>query len=64
MQTLAGNKVIKNELILPFEYLFEGPTALPFLGNLLQLGTQPHRVLWKWKQEYGPVYSVKMGSEE
>lgn len=42
-----------------------GPSyALPVLGNILQLGSQPQNVFEKWAKEYGNVFSFKMGSNE
>ncbi|XP_021803820.1 geraniol 8-hydroxylase-like, partial [Prunus avium] len=32
-----------------------GPKPLPFIGNLLELGNQPHLSLTKLSQRYGPV---------
>ncbi|ODM89323.1 Cytochrome P450 2C1 [Orchesella cincta] len=41
-----------------------GPISLPLLGNVLQLGRDPSIVLQKWAEEYGPIYSIKMGTED
>jgi cytochrome P450 len=39
-----------------------GPKGLPLLGNLLELDLQHlHQVLGNWRQEYGAVYSYKLG---
>lgn len=37
--------------------------SLPFVGNLLQLGTRPHEKLFKLWDEYGPIYQIKLGSQ-
>ncbi|CAL8101986.1 unnamed protein product [Orchesella dallaii] len=39
-----------------------GPTPLPFIGNVHQIGRTPLKSFQKWAQEYGPIYSIKMGS--
>ncbi|XP_055353572.1 cytochrome P450 2J6-like [Paramacrobiotus metropolitanus] len=38
-----------------------GPTGLPVLGNLLNLGSNPPEQLAKWSKEYGGVMSVQLG---
>lgn len=38
-----------------------GPKPLPILGNLLQLGDQPHKSLAKLAQIHGPLMSLKFG---
>ncbi|PKA60459.1 Geraniol 8-hydroxylase [Apostasia shenzhenica] len=38
-----------------------GPTPLPVLGNLLELGHSPHRSLAKLSKLYGPVMALKLG---
>jgi len=39
-----------------------GPKGLPLLGNLLELDLQQlHRVLGNWCQEFGAVYSFRLG---
>ena len=39
------------------------PWALPFIGNFIQLGTRPHEKLFKFWQDYGPIYQIKLGAE-
>ncbi|WOH05971.1 hypothetical protein DCAR_0625394 [Daucus carota subsp. sativus] len=37
--------------------------GLPLIGNLLQLKEKkPHKTFTKWAETYGPVYSIKTGS--
>ena len=38
-----------------------GPTALPLIGNLHQLGYKLHLNLNAFKETYGPVYSIYLG---
>ncbi|KAI0520422.1 hypothetical protein KFK09_007897 [Dendrobium nobile] len=45
------------ELTLP-----PGPRSLPLLGNLLELGQNPHRSLARLARTHGPVMSLKLGS--
>ncbi|KAH9869055.1 hypothetical protein J1614_008132 [Plenodomus biglobosus] len=43
-----------------------GPPTLPIVGNLHQLaqaGDQPHLQYQKWAQEYGPIYSLILGTQ-
>ncbi|KAK6140015.1 hypothetical protein DH2020_026231 [Rehmannia glutinosa] len=39
-----------------------GPKGIPIFGNLLQLGDLPHETMHKWRQTYGPVLWLKLGS--
>lgn len=41
-----------------------GPPTLPLLGNLHLMPTKdPHLQFQKWAQEYGPVYSLMLGTK-
>lgn len=40
-----------------------GPPTIPILGNLhLMPAKQPHHQFKKWAEEYGPIYSLVLGS--
>ncbi|XLS82791.1 hypothetical protein HN51_048622 [Arachis hypogaea] len=39
-----------------------GPKPLPIIGNILELGTQPHQALAKLSQTYGPIMTLKLGT--
>jgi len=43
-----------------------GPTPLPILGNIHQLaiGGDPLKTFSKWAEKYGPIYSIKVESDE
>ncbi|XP_070536200.1 steroid 17-alpha-hydroxylase/17,20 lyase-like isoform X2 [Ptychodera flava] len=43
----------------------EGPSfSLPFLGNMLQLGDDPHHKLRNMSKKYGKILSVKLGDRQ
>ncbi|OWM64970.1 geraniol 8-hydroxylase-like isoform X2 [Punica granatum] len=39
-----------------------GPRPLPVLGNILDLGTKPHRTLAEHARKHGPVMTLKLGT--
>ncbi|XP_058735193.1 geraniol 8-hydroxylase-like isoform X1 [Vicia villosa] len=50
------SKCTKNIIKLP-----PGPTPLPFIGNLHQLGKKPHKSLAKLAETHGPLMTLKLG---
>ncbi|XP_047945893.1 carnosic acid synthase-like [Salvia hispanica] len=40
-----------------------GPPCLPILGNVLQLGRNPHKSLAELAKRYGPLMSLKLGTQ-
>ncbi|XP_039261516.2 cytochrome P450 1A1-like [Styela clava] len=39
-----------------------GPRGLPIIGNILQLGPNPHLTMTEFAKKYGSVYRLKLGS--
>ena len=39
-----------------------GPRPFPVIGNILELGSQPHQSLTNLSQTYGPIMSLKLGN--
>ncbi|CAL8092455.1 unnamed protein product [Orchesella dallaii] len=37
-----------------------GPTGLPIIGNLLQIGKNPNEQFCKWAKQYGDIYQAKI----
>ncbi|KAF2075784.1 hypothetical protein CYY_002917 [Polysphondylium violaceum] len=42
-------------------FKLKGPTPLPIVGNLIQIGDKGHKVLLKYHEKYGDVYRIWMG---
>ncbi|XP_047976334.1 carnosic acid synthase-like [Salvia hispanica] len=40
-----------------------GPPRLPIIGNMLQLGRNPHKSLARLSKTYGPLMSLKLGNQ-
>lgn len=41
----------------------DGPCSLPIVGNMIQLGERPYEKMFKWSEEYGPVFKIYLGSQ-
>ncbi|KAK4434392.1 cytochrome [Sesamum alatum] len=61
--TLLGTcfYVLKS-FLRPRPNLPPGPPPLPIIGNILQLGENPHQSLAKLSKNYGPIMHLKLGS--
>nr|QWK52214.1 cytochrome P450 71B14-1 [Isatis tinctoria] len=46
----------------PTRNLPPGPPRLPIIGNLHQLGSKPHRSMFKLSEKYGSLVSLKFGN--
>ena len=51
-----GSKTPKSPKLPP------GPSPFPIIGNILELGHQPHQALAKLSQTYGPIMRLKLGN--
>lgn len=64
---LLGNSFV-NQGVRNFSVSSQAPPVprvpgLPLLGNLLQLKEKkPYKTFTKWSEDYGPVYSIQLGS--
>jgi (E)-8-carboxylinalool synthase len=45
-----------------FAKLPPGPKPLPIIGNILELGKNPHTTLTKLSNIYGPIMTLKLGT--
>lgn len=75
MEVMAETYVILPILLLPLLLLFllkhfnsspqlpPGPNPWPILGNLLHMGKKPHVTLSNFAQSYGPLISLKLGTQ-
>ncbi|CAA7023243.1 unnamed protein product [Microthlaspi erraticum] len=55
--TVTAKNMRKTEKNLP-----PGPPRLPLIGNLHQLGSHPHRSMFKLSEKYGSLMSLKFGN--
>ncbi|CAL2230823.1 unnamed protein product [Prunus armeniaca] len=55
IQALQSKANPKRHLLPP------GPKPFPFIGNLLELGNEPHLSLTKLSQIYGPIITLQLG---
>lgn len=56
---LIINEIVRYRVRLP---TLNGPTGLPVIGNLHQLGPDPPERLREWGQKYGGIYQLMMGN--
>ncbi|KAJ9706595.1 hypothetical protein PVL29_001858 [Vitis rotundifolia] len=56
-------KLLKDSSSLKSPPLPPGPSPWPILGNLLHLGNMPHISLARFSQSYGPLISLRLGSQ-
>ncbi|KAL1887615.1 hypothetical protein Sste5346_010116 [Sporothrix stenoceras] len=40
-----------------------GPPGLPVIGNILQMGSRPHRMFQLWANQYGELFRLKLGND-
>lgn len=52
--------VVINQPINTIIYNILGPSGLPLIGNLLQIGTKPHLTLTKWATKFGSLYKIRV----
>ncbi|XP_066294391.1 cytochrome P450 2U1-like [Branchiostoma lanceolatum] len=68
VQTIAVFLVVLLTLLLFFKRRNNLPPSpsgsWPVVGHLLSLGRAPHLKLTEWRQQYGDVYTVRMGMED
>lgn len=73
MEVMAETYVILPILLLLLLFLLKhfnsspqlppGPNPWPILGNLLHMGKKPHVTLSNFAQSYGPLISLKLGTQ-
>ncbi|XP_066294384.1 cytochrome P450 2U1-like [Branchiostoma lanceolatum] len=68
VQTIAVFVVVLLTLLVFFKRRNNLPPSpsgsWPVVGHLLSLGRAPHLKLTEWRQQYGDVYTVRMGMED
>ncbi|CAK7218963.1 hypothetical protein SEUCBS140593_003732 [Sporothrix eucalyptigena] len=57
LATLWGTSVPASLRAIP------GPPGLPVIGNILQMGTRPHRMFQLWAKKYGELFRLKIGND-
>lgn len=61
---LKRSKLAKTFFASQTQLLFVGPRGLPFIGNLLQVGREPHLRFLQWAKQYGPIIWLKLAYME
>ncbi|XP_028801273.1 geraniol 8-hydroxylase-like [Neltuma alba] len=57
LHILISNKISRSSKHLP-----PGPSPLPVIGNILDLGNNPHQSLTNLSKRYGPIMTLKLGT--
>lgn len=60
LATYVGAKLLGPKPRRPGPYP-QGPPGLPVVGNLFQLGKNPHLKFMEWSKKYGKVFSIRLG---
>ena len=53
--------LLTRQMLLPGGAAVPGPVSIPFLGNLLQVGTNPIAPLLKLRKKYGDLFRINLG---
>ncbi|XP_027175083.1 cytochrome P450 76A1-like [Coffea eugenioides] len=59
---LFAFSLIKRRLGSPDKRRPPGPPGWPIFGNMFDLGELPHQTMYRWKNKYGPVMWLQLGS--
>ncbi|KAK4269720.1 hypothetical protein QN277_022840 [Acacia crassicarpa] len=57
LHTFISRKFSRSSKLLP-----PGPSPLPVIGNILDLGTKPHESVTNLSKRYGPIMTLKLGT--
>lgn len=57
LYSFNSKKFYKTSKLLP-----PGPSPLPVIGNILDLGSNPHQSLTDLSKQYGPIMTLKLGT--
>lgn len=52
----------RHVLILRNKTYAPGPWGLPVVGHLLQFGENPPETFMKWREKYGDIFRIRLGS--
>ncbi|KAK4269706.1 hypothetical protein QN277_022829 [Acacia crassicarpa] len=56
--TFISKKFSRSSKLLP-----PGPSPLPLIGNIFDLGNKPHESLFNLSKRYGPIMTLKLGTK-